>query len=439
MTAAEEYKILAHVGPGTPMGKLMRRYWIPAVMSEEIPEPGGAPVRVRLLGESLVAFRDPKGNVGLIKEHCPHRGASLAYARNEEGGLRCIYHGWKMSREGRVLETPAEQAGDEFAKKICHKAYRIREIAGMVWAYMGPPEMEPPFPVYPWMHLKPPHLLVAKMRQDCNYLQGVEGEVDPAHPNYVHRQLHSDDKRGWNNAGWKSVLHMMYDGAPKIVCEDTPHSFRYSATRKTRDPKIAYVRLTECIAPFYSFVATGRGEAKLFKAWQPIDDGHSFAFYIHYDESKPLDVEAIYENWGHRTAPPDYRTPCRLDNHHLQDRSKMSETFTGIHGAAIQDLAVQESMGAIYDHTQETLGTSDMAVIYYRRRMLRAIRAMEEGKPLPAQDTSLSFDLRSVSCYMPADRPWKEVVAWQDNHRWQEEAEKLLDGAISALHSTEVE
>lgn len=425
-SAAEQYQTLGRVGPDTPMGKLMRRYWIPAVMSEEVAQAGGAPVRVRLLGESLVAFRDPDGQLGLVKEHCPHRGASLVYARNEPGGLRCLYHGWKMAPSGAVLETPAEPV-KEFASRIRHRAYAVREMGGIVWAYMGPSEVEPPFPVYPWMKLKPPHLLVVKMHQDCNYLQGVEGEVDPAHPNYLHRELRSAEKKGWNNAGWKSIAHLMYDGSPKIVCEDTAHSMRMVAIRKTRDPQIAYVRLTECIAPFYSFVATGPGETKLFKAWQPIDDAHSFAFYIHYDESRPLDSEAIYENWGHRTSPPSYKTPHLMSNLHLQDRQRMDETFSGIHGAAIQDLALQESMGALYDHSQEQLGTSDTAVIYYRRRMLRAIKAMEEGQPLPAQDHSLSFDLRSVSCYMPAERPWREAVSWNDNAEWQAGAVKALN------------
>ncbi len=146
-------------------------------------------MRVRLLGENLVAYRAPDGRIGLVEENCPHRGASLAYARNEPGGLRCLYHGWKINADGAVVETPAEPAESTFAKRICHPAYETREAGGIVWTYMGPREKKPVFPRFPWFNLKPPHLLVAKIYQDCNYLQGLEGDIDPAHPNYLHKDL----------------------------------------------------------------------------------------------------------------------------------------------------------------------------------------------------------------------------------------------------------
>jgi len=422
----EQNKRLTEVGPGTPMGRLMRRYWIPAAVSAELPDPGGAPVRIRLLGEKLVAFRDPDGRLGLVKEFCPHRGASLAYARNERGGLRCLYHGWKMSGTGAVLETPPEPAGSTFARKLCHPAYPVREAGGIVWTYMGPAEAVPPFPAYPWLDLPPSHLLVAKLFQATNYLQGVEGDLDPAHPNYLHRDFALEDSASWAGAGWKSIADLMSDGAPEILCEETPYLMRVGAIRKTSDPRLRYVRTTEWVAPFYAYIAAGPHESRLFKAWHPIDDESCFTFYIHFDPDKPLDKDAIHANWGHRTRPPDFGTEHTLANMHLQDRRRMATNFSGIVGAAIQDRAVQESMGPIYDRTEEHLGTSDKAVIYYRRLMLRLIDDMEQGRPLPAHDPALDFRQRTASCNLPADIPWQEAV------RHQEEAEGRRSPGLAA-------
>jgi phenylpropionate dioxygenase-like ring-hydroxylating dioxygenase large terminal subunit len=419
MLSHEQNERLTRIGPATPMGTLMRRYWVPAAVSEELSSPGGAPVRVRLLGEQLVAFRDPAGVVGLVKEHCPHRGASLVYARNEEGGLRCLYHGWKMDAQGQVVETPAEPKGSSFARKLCHVAYPVREAGGVVWTYMGPAELEPPFPNYPWLGLPKDRLLVVKLYQETNFLQGVEGDLDPAHPNYLHRDFRLDDKASWAGAGWKSIADLMHDGAPKIECERTPYLMRVGAIRATSSAGSNYVRTTEWVAPFYAYIATGPGESRLFKAWHPIDDDRCFTFYIHYHPDTQLDKDAIHANWGHRTVPPHFASDGTLANLHLQNRSMMATNFSGMVGAAQQDRAVQESMGPIYDRTNEHLGTSDKAVVFYRRLLLRLLRDMEEGRPLPAHDPSLDFDQRSASCRIPAEWPWQEA------RRYQEEQELL--------------
>jgi len=414
--AGRDYSALTRVGAGTPMGELLRRYWIPAATSEEIDAGGGAPIRIKLLGEALVGFRDPQGTIGLLGEFCPHRGASLFYARNEIGGLRCLYHGWKLSERGAVLETPAEPADSKLRESVCHKAYPVREAGGIVWTYMGAPDKVPPFPRFPWLELKPPHLLVVKMYQDCNYLQGVEGDLDPAHPNYLHRDFDAGNDESWRGAGWQSVVKLMYDGAPRLVCEETAYSMHYAAIRKTEDPAINYVRVFECIAPFYSYVAAGPHESRLFKAWHPIDDNSCFTFYVHFDADKPLDPEAIWRNWGHRTRPPDFKTSYNLQNRHLQSRDAMERNYSGINGAAIQDLALQESMGPIYDRTQENLGASDRVVAFYRRLMLKLIEDNEAGRELPAQDPQMRYDQRGVSIEMPADRPWQEAIEWQERY-----------------------
>lgn len=416
MLTFEDNRKLTSVGPGTPLGRFFRRYWIPAAKLEEIGEPGGAPVRVGLLGEKLVVFRDPSGRTGLIGEFCPHRRASLFYGRNEEGGLRCLYHGWKMSHSGQVLETPAEPRSSKLAANLCHVAYPVREAGGLLWTYMGSRETEPPFPKFPWLDLPPSQLLAVKMYQDSNYLQGLEGDLDPAHPNYLHRDFEISDAKSWSGAGWRSIANLMSDGAPEIHCEETPYLMRVGAVRKTDDPKVHYVRTTEWIAPFYTYIATGPHESRLFKAWLPIDDHRCFTFYVHYSDKQPLNVPAIYANWGHRTELPDYRTAHTLANHHLQDRRRMTSNFSGIEGAAIQDRAVQESMGAICDRTQEHLGTSDKAVIFYRRLVLRKLKEMDEGKPLPAQDPALDFQHRTASWYMPSDQPWQDALRYQDQY-----------------------
>jgi phenylpropionate dioxygenase-like ring-hydroxylating dioxygenase large terminal subunit len=408
---------LTQVGPGTPMGRFMRRYWLPAAKLEQLSAPGGAPTRVKLLGEPLVAFRDPSGKPALMAEFCPHRGASLAYGRNEGGGLRCLYHGWKMGCDGFVLESPPEPQARTFARKLAHASYPVREAGGLLWTYMGPRELEPPFPHFPWLDLPEDKLLVVKMHQATNYLQGVEGDLDPAHPNYLHRDFELEDDASWAGAGWQSIANLMTDGSPAIECEETPYLMRIGAIRSTKDPNVQLVRSYEWIAPFYCHIPTGPHESRLFKAWHPIDDENCYTFYIHYDPDRPLNVEAIYANWGHRTAPPDYRTEHTLANKHLQNREHMRRgNFSGILGASIQDRAVQESMGPVIDRSKEHLGTSDKAVIFYRRLLLQKLQDMDEGKPLPAHDPALDFNQRAGSFAMPAGRPWQDVVTWQEEH-----------------------
>ncbi len=413
MLSHEDNAKLTRVGPGTPLGALFRRYWIPAAMTADVPEPGGAPARVKLLGEKLVVYRDPEGTLGLMKEHCPHRGASLFYGRNEVGGLRCLYHGWKMGGCGALLETPPEPASSPFTARLRHTAYKVREAGGIIWAYMGPAEAEPPFPRFPWLDLPAENLLPVKMYQHNNWLQGCEGDLDPAHPNYLHRDFQVDDRESWAAAGWQSIAMLMNDGAPEIICEETPYLMRVAAIRNTGDPATAYVRTTEWAAPFYAYIATGPHECQLFKAWQPIDDETCFTFYIHFDPAKPVDREGAYRNWGHQPTQPGWRTDHTLENRHFQDRSMMGHNFSGIVGAAIQDRAVQESMGFIYDRTQEHLGTSDRAVVFYRRLLLKLMDQLAAGHAaaLPGLDPALDYRQRGSSVHMPRSRDWHEADA----------------------------
>lgn len=408
--AQRDYDVLTHVGPDTPMGRLIRRYWIPAAMSEEVP--ASDPVRVRLLGEALVAYRDKDGRVGLVGEFCPHRLASLVYARNEGDGLRCLYHGWKICADGAVAEMPAEPP--ERKRHVRTRAYPTREAGGLVWTYMGSPELEPPFPRFPWLDLPADRVLPVKMYQECNYLQGVEGDYDPAHANFLHRDFEVEVDESWRGTGWDSMLDLANDWSPRIVCEDTPYGMHFAALRRTGDPAVSYVRTYETVMPFYCFIPSGPHESRLFKAWHAIDDTSCFTFYIHYDPHRPLDRTKILQNWGHETHPPDYRVPSNMANRHLQSRAAMSRNYSGIPGAAVQDLALQESMGPICDRGQENLGTSDMAVVYLRRMLLRLIEENEAGRSLPALDAALDFDLRGASLPVPSDVPWQQARAYQE-------------------------
>jgi phthalate 4,5-dioxygenase len=411
--ANQDYAVLTRVGAGTPMGKLIRRYWIPAAMSEEIP--CEAPVRLRLLGETLVAFRAASGGVGLISEFCPHRRASLAYARNEGSGLRCLYHGWKICPTGEIEDMPAEPADSPLKEKVRAVSYPTCEAGGILWTYMGPPDRKPPFPRFPWLDLPPAHLLPVKMYQECNYLQGVEGDFDPAHPNFLHRDFDIAENESWQGTGWYTMRSLMADALPRILCEPSPYGMRTAAIRRSSDPRRQFVRTYETVAPFYSFIPSGPHESQLFKAWHPIDDISCFTFYVHFDPNRPLDRDAIWRNWGHRTEAPTYATRYNVANQHHQSRERMNRNFSGIDGAAIQDLALQESMGAIVDRAQENLGTSDIAVVHLRRMLLRLIEDNEAGLPLPGHDPGLDYDLRGASIDIPTDSPWQDARCFQDD------------------------
>ncbi len=399
MFSREENDLLTRIGPGTPMGKLMRCYWIPALLSEEIPVADGAPVRVRILGEHLVAFRDSDGRVGLLEEYCPHRRASLVYGRNEESGLRCIYHGWKMDVEGNVLEMPCEPAGTAFTSKVKHRAYPTREASGVIWAYLGPADKMPAFRLFGWMKLAEANRHTVKIFQECNYLQAVEGGVDSSHLSWLHRDFH--------RAGDLKLAAL--DGAPRIELQDTPYGFCYAAIRKTADPAKQFVRITPFILPFHTIVPFAKSQPRNFHAWVPIDDENTWTFFMHYSRSERIDPEA-------HKAPfeldEEYRKRRNLLNMHLQDREMMkTRNFSGIPHIPTQDHAVQESMGPIVDRSKERLGTSDIAVIHLRKLLLKVVREFIDGKEPPALDPSYPFErIDSDSVVAPVEKSWQALA-----------------------------
>src|ERR1043166_6110409 len=375
MLSREENELLTQVHPGSRMGNLFRRYWIPALLAEEIPEPDGAPVRVRLLGEDLVAFRDTRGRIGLLEEHCSHRGTSLFYGRNEECGLRCIYHGWKYDLDGNVLDTPAEPPDSQLKHKVHHTAYPCVEAGGMVFAYMGPKDKMPVFPAYAWLGVPQNQIYIAKSLLECNYLQALDGDCDSSHLNFLHRMFKPDERRSF----------LVHDQAPEFEIDEMEFGFRVAAIRKT-EPDRNYVRISHFVMPFIGCVPVGReidGKLDGFKAvYQvPADDGTTWRYYFFFKWSRPMTKE---DSSKRDFVGPGYRKIRNLGNNYLQDRKIQRQVnFTGIEEFLNQDACATESMGPIVDRTKERLGVSDSYIIQVRRFLLKALQDVEAGKAPP--------------------------------------------------------
>jgi len=413
MLPREENDLLTQVGPATPLGRLMRRYWIPALLSAEIPEPDSPPVRVRLLGEDLVAFRDTQGRVGLLDEHCSHRGTSLFFGRNEECGLRCIYHGWKFDVDGKVLETPAEPADSTLKNKVCHTAYPCREAAGIVWSYFGPQESMPLLANYEWMNLPPDHLYVTKSVQDCSWLQGLEGECDSAHLSILHK-AYSERQRGGGDPDMYAA-----DSAPSLEGSETDYGIRMISCRKA-DAGTIYLRVSNIVLPCHGFIPTGglkgNAEGYTIHSHVPMDDRHSMRYNIHFRRNRPIRAE---ERQHEREIEANYRKVRNLQNNYLQDREEQRhETFTGMGRTfLVHDSCATESMGPIYDRSQEHLGVSDRTVIAMRKFLLQCIRDAMAGKEPPhlIRDTAQN-DLRHLACVVakiPSTQDPRQFVAEQ--------------------------
>ncbi|MGH7811856.1 MAG: Rieske 2Fe-2S domain-containing protein [Candidatus Binatia bacterium] len=407
MLSREENELLTRVGPGSAMGNLMRRYWLPALLSQELPEPDCAPARVRLLGEDLVAFRDSNGRIGLLGERCAHRGTSLFFGRNEDCGLRCVYHGWKYDFEGNVVETPAEPADSDFRKKLRHTSYPCQEIAGMIFAYLGPRDRRPLLPRYEWADLRPEQVYPMKSLLQCNYLQGIEGDFDSSHTSFLHNNNLQNSER------------LKRDGAPTLDAEDTSYGMRAISIRKLGAEQV-YVRTSPYIMPSFSIVP-GPPTAKFeeddlrgFRFWVPIDDTTTWLYILNMRKI-PLDNK---EREGLRSwVREDYSRVRNLNNDYLINRElQRTRLFSGIQAVnpAEQDGCATESMGPIYDRSKEHLGYSDKTIIALRKRLLAAVTGLEQGIEPP----HLIYDpkendfsrLRSIKGVLPVHTDWHKIM-----------------------------
>jgi phthalate 4,5-dioxygenase oxygenase subunit len=416
MLTAEENDLLCRVEGEAPMGQLMRRHWIPACLSEEVVEPDGAPVRSRLLGEDLVVFRDSDGRLGVLDEHCPHRRASLALGRNEECGLRCLYHGWKIDVEGNVLEMVSEPAESGFAAKVKHKAYPVHEWGGFVWTYMGPAETMRPFEPPAFAPKGDTRVSVVKIHVPCNWAQIQEGQIDSAHSS----SLHSSDMRPAKVDAAKALdthwLRPSTDKAPRMQCERTSYGFHYAAIRRpikdasTHD----YVRRTVYIAPFTSLIPPNN-MYNVATLLAPADDTNTVFYFIAWSDTGGIEQEA----WRKfNVAQPgidldrSFNNLRTRENNYLQDRNAMKlGDFTGIKGIPNQDIAMWVTMGPIADRTRERLGASDLAVVEFRRLMVDAAREMRDrGVALGTTEPAIPHaSIRSFEGVVAKSADWRTV------------------------------
>ena len=386
MLSAEENNLLCRVERKAPMGQLMRRHWLPACLVEEVAEADGTPLKVRLLGEDLVAFRDSEGRVGVMNEHCPHRGASLAFGRNEECGLRCLYHGWKMDVEGNVLEMASEPAQSGLVAKIKHKAYPVEEAGGFVWVYMGPAAEKPAFEPPVFQPSPDTKISISKIIVDCNWAQILEGAVDSAHSSSLHASDMVPAKVGGAQATDKTWFRPSTDKAPRLVLQKTSFGFRYAAIRRpisnaaTHD----YVRTTLFIAPITVQIPPNN-LYNIAILHVPVDDTHTAFHFIAWGPGAVPETEA-WRKFLHAQVGIDldqrFRKRRTIDNDYLQDRQAMKlGNHTGVPGIPNQDIIMWETMGPIADRSRDRLGASDLAIVEFRRLMLDAVRAFQAGGP----------------------------------------------------------
>jgi phthalate 4,5-dioxygenase oxygenase subunit len=388
MLTREENELLCRVEGDAAMGQLMRRHWLPVCMLEEVAERDGDPVRARLLGEDLVVFRDTSGRIGVLGEHCPHRRASLAFGRNEDCGLRCLYHGWKMDVEGNVVDMPSEPPGAAARLKKKHLAYPVREGGGFVWIWMGPREAMREFEPPAWAPTPQTRTSIVKMHTACNWAQVLEGSIDSAHSSTLHSSDMPSAPVEGSTAQDTKWLRPSTDKAPRLQFEATSYGFRYAAIRTPiRNPETdQYVRTTLFIAPFTVLIPPN-DQYRLSQMLVPVDDVNTMFYWIawHPDPSRGISQEA----WRRFCAAEvgvdldrDYRRLRTLQNRFLQDRAAMKRgDWTGIQGIPAQDMAMWESMGPITDRSLDKPGTSDLAVAQFRRMMVAAARQFQEGGP----------------------------------------------------------
>ncbi|MDE3074200.1 MAG: Rieske 2Fe-2S domain-containing protein [Chloroflexota bacterium] len=374
MLSVEENELLTRVGPGTPMGQLFRRFWLPAATLEELPGPDCNPIRTRILGEDLVGFRDTNGNVGFVDAKCPHRRAPLYFGRNEECGLRCVYHGWKFDVTGACVDMPSEPPESNFKDKVRVKAYPVRQYGPLFWIYMGPPDKMPELPQVEWA--QQPEGRMMKWLQEANYLQGLEGNIDTAHVSYLHR-IFGDDGSGLRRAVREVADN---DVHPKLQVLETDYGFAYGGRRATANGDY-YWRVTQWMLPTYSLIPSPNW-VPAGSVWVPIDDEHSYRhiFFsgknprvnlpIHREQFKLRDGVVIDALVGDRNKSNLYQ---------LDREMQRTLNYTGIQVIATQDQAMVEGMGHICDRPGEHLGTSDAAIIAARRRLLKTARDLQQG------------------------------------------------------------
>ena len=442
MLSEQDNALMCQVEAGRPMGDLMRQHWIPALISSELPAPDGPPVRLRLLGENLIAFRVSSGAVGIVQNACPHRGASLFFGRNEEEGLRCVYHGWKFDVAGNCIDMPSEPAQSNFKAKVRAAAYPTRERGDVVWVYMGPRDAAdlPPLPDIETNMAPQGVNSVTKVVRECNFVQALEGDIDTSHISFLHRSFETVDSAG-TPGEFRSYVAKA--AAPWYAVAETDYGTIYGAYRPA-EADSHYWRIGQFVLPFYTMPGTGvlgYGGRRGVRAWVPIDDETTMFFSI----SGPRDAAPLPGVGASQRGPgatpfgrylPEtsdwkgkFKLAANASNDYLIDReAQRSQTFTGINGIHLQDQAITESMGPIYTRNREHLGTSDAMVIRTRRRLIEAATAFAaRGQVPPTVEQPDLYRVRSGGVVIPRSVDWLEATEeLRRVDREIEEAEALV-------------
>jgi phthalate 4,5-dioxygenase oxygenase subunit len=430
MLRQEENDLLCRVGPGAPMGELFRRFWIPAMLPSELPEADCAPVRLRLLSENLVAYRDTNGTIGVVAENCPHRGASLFFGRNEEAGLRCVYHGWKFDSSGSCVDMPNEPPESNFKRKVKVTAYPCVEKAGIVWAYMGTRETPPDMPDMEWMNVPENHRRIAwRAIRQCNWVQAMEGDLDTSHAYFLHGRV---DPNGPPEDGF---WHQ--DKAPRLFVMDTDYGVMYGS-RRDEGREHHYWRTSQFLFPCTTmFPASPEGTIP-GHYWVPIDDYSTLIWCFCWNPATAYTEDElrgysshgeINELWapnnGHGDFLPTQHGKPYADSYSVLNASndygidrevQRTRTFTGIPHIPLQDVAVTETMGRVSDRSVEHLGTSDAMIIRVRRRLIQAVKALrDQGVTPPGVTNPEVFHVRSCAAVLPANVDWAaELRDWHE-------------------------
>jgi phthalate 4,5-dioxygenase len=415
MLREEQNRRLTNTGPGTPMGEMFRAHWLPALLAEELPEPDCPPVRLKLLSERLLAWRDSDGRYSLVDEFCAHRGVSLWFARSEESGLRCSYHGWKYDHTGQCIEVPSEPTGSGFCEKIKLRSYPLVERGGVLWAYLGDPERQPPVPEWEFAMVSADRTFISKRLQECNWLQGMEGGIDSSHVSFLHRgELNRDPLF----KGSKGNQYNLGDARPVFEVVESPGGLLIGARRDAEDGKY-YWRITQWVMPSFTMIPPRADHPVHGHFWIPIDDEQCWAWSFDYKVTRSFadeELASMHAGKGVHApyVPGTYRPAQNKDNDYLMDRAaqKRGDTYSGVSGIAMQDASLQESMGPIVDRAKENLVSTDNGIIMARHRLLRALDAMaKEDAALPPGVDLEHQRVRSAAVVLPPDEHFIEAAA----------------------------
>ena len=403
MLSREDNERLIRVGAGTPMGNLMRRYWVPAAFSNQLGRPDSPPLRVKLLGEDLILFRASDGRIALMDEACPHRTASLFFGRNEENGIRCVYHGIKFDVAGHCVDipclpptTPAPQL-EMIKRQMRVKSYPCIDRGGVIWSYMGPSELMPEFPDLEWVGLPPEQRFDTRHIQECNWLQGLEGGFDATHLTFLH---------GGDAEKSRRIMATLYEVFP------TDFGF---VVATGRDPGTGDIMWNGnvMLMPFHKIISSIPMAAHV---WAPIDDENTMLYSVDFNSTRPLTEEDLKRSteWRgiHTENLPgtDYAVRNK-SNDYMIDRALQAsgQSYSGMKGLGIQDCAIQESMGPVADRSLEHLLLCDTAIVKIRRLLLQTLRDHADGKPLPGMRPD-SFRVRSARCELKKGEPVAETI-----------------------------